>query len=98
MTTSIFQTASQIVPTIGWGTFCAFIIWLWKKSITLSVEFTKSHERGQKAMDQIDKMAINCFPTMQTGIEDLNKKTDEGNSELKDISKGIAVLVDRGRI
>lgn len=59
---------------------------------------------GLKAMQQIDHMSTNCFPTMQKALVELNAKQDSANEKsdeqiktLSSIDKGIAVLVDRGR-
>lgn len=89
-------TISQDVPIIGWSGILGFLLFLWRKSIAFSVAFTKNHEASQKAMVQIDNMATNHFPHMESGIAELNKKTEDGNKTLGQIATGISVLVDRG--
>lgn len=91
-------TISQDAPIIGWSGILGFLLFLWRKSIVFSVAFTKNHEASQKAMGQIDQLATNHFPHLQSELVSLNEKTTEANADLKDISKGIAVLVDRGRV
>jgi hypothetical protein len=101
MNVSAFQTITQVVkdliPTIGWGAIIVFLAWAWRKSLVVSLLLKNTHEQSQKAMSQIDQMASNHFPHMETGILDLNKKTEEGNEKLGQIATGIAVLVDRKR-
>lgn len=91
-----FQTINQVAQTLGWGAIIAFITWAWRKSVNFTVLVKTNHEKSQKAMEQIDQMATNHFPHMESGIVELNKKTEEGNAVLGKISTGIAVLVDRG--
>jgi hypothetical protein len=60
--------------------------------------FITKHDRenaGKKAMEQIDTMATNCFPTMQAKLIEIANKTSEGNKSLSEIATGIAILVDR---
>jgi len=89
------QSIVDAAPVFGWGTVVTFLFWAWRKSISISLMFSKQHEHGQKAMEQIDKMASNCFPTIQAGITDLNTKTVEANETLGRIKDGINLLVDR---
>jgi len=58
--------------------------------------------KGEKAMNQVNQMATNCFPTMQknlveqTGqLTDVLTKSDKQIELLTNIDKSIAVLVDR---
>lgn len=95
--TAVYTFITKGAPLIGWGAILSFLAWAYKKSVSLSIAYTKQHEAGQKAMSQIDLLSSNHFPHMEKGIESLNTKTDEGNRTLTEISKGIAVLVDRRR-
>lgn len=80
------------IHVIGWASFMSFLAFAWK----LSVKWNKNHEAGQKAMQQIDEWSTNHMPHIQQGIEDLNKKTEEGNKTLSQMATNIAILKDRG--
>jgi|SRR5690348_6940692 len=51
--------------------------------------------RGDKALDQIDKMSTNCFPTMQSQLVNQTGILTEMRDVLKDINKGTITLVAR---
>lgn len=91
-----FQTVNQMAQTLGWGVIMSFVIWAWRKSVTFTVLVKTNHAKSQKAMEQIDQLATNHFPHMESGIVELNKKTEEGNEALSKIATGMAILVDRG--
>ena len=92
-----FQSVSDTIHIFGWGVVISFFVWAWKKSISISLYFSQNQERSQKAIEQVNAISTNHVPHIESGIADLNKKTDEGNESLRDIAKGMAVLVDRGR-
>jgi hypothetical protein len=91
------EALKDYIHVIGWGTIVSFVVWLWRKSIQISVDYTESRKAGNVAISQINDMATNHFPHMQKDLEELNTKTDDGNKSLTQIAQGMAVLVDRGR-
>ena len=60
--------------------------WLTKK---------KKAEAGDKAIEQINHMATNCVPTIQRNGAETNKHLEEQTPILREIAKGITILVDR---
>lgn len=69
----------------------------WRWSIKAGITGHDRAQEAKKALQQIDTMATNCFPTMQKALTELNSKTTDGNETLSNIDKGIAILVDRDR-
>ncbi len=57
-----FEWIYQHMMLIGWPTIC-YGIW----RVTRFVDQTT--HKATKAVQQIDKMATNCFPTMQRSLE-----------------------------
>lgn len=94
----------KIIPVLGWGTIISFIAWAWKTSVTYKIKVEAQHTQGQRAMDQINTMSTNCFPTMEANLKAQTKmletaeiKQDKVIEVLSNINTGIQVLVDRGR-
>jgi hypothetical protein len=55
----------------------------------------ESKDKGLRAMEQIDTLATNHFPHMQSDLTAISQKTDETNKLLANVDKNIAILVDR---
>ena len=95
----IFQTPFEVISTaaqlVGWGAVVSFIGWLWRKSIIVSVEFSKRQEKGDQAMEQVNKMATNDLPHLFEEGQKTNEHLETQTNLLSSIDRGIAVLVDR---
>ncbi len=91
-----FQWVSDNIHMVGWGTIMALAIWVWRKSIEVTVGFKESQKASKTAVAQIDQLATEHFPEMRTNLTALNTKTEKANEILSSIDKGIAVIVDRG--
>ena len=77
--------------------FRSFLFWAWRKALVIRLAFEKQQEQSQKAIEQINSIATVSFPALQQVIMDLSKKSEEEKSELKELSTGLAVLLDRGQ-
>jgi len=59
--TAVFEWIAQHLQIIGWPALCIFVYKLsgYVKGVT---------DQAAKTVNQIDKMATNCFPTMQSSL------------------------------
>lgn len=80
---------------VGWSGITALtgrLIWLTFKGGTF---FVDARERLLTAEANVNKMATNCMPTIQTNTQQTNEKLDKMVVILESMDKGIAILVDR---
>jgi hypothetical protein len=72
--------AVEHVSAIGWPALCYFA---WK----VATYFSKASEQMNKTIGQIDKMSLNCFPTMQASLQNQDNMLHSINENLKTIAQ-----------
>ena len=98
------EITSDYIHLVGWP---ALLLIAWRlrgtvdaymKAQSADREMLKKAEAAAvETKGVVDLIATNHMVHLQKGIDRLGEKTDDGNQILTDISKGIAILVDRNR-
>jgi len=74
------EWAFQHMAVIGWPTL---IIFAWK----VSKYFERVTSTATRTVEQIDKMATNCFPTMQASLQNQDTLLHGMSTSLKEIAQ-----------
>lgn len=88
MISQVPQAAKDIIGVLGWSTIIGSIVTAWVWSIKAG---TFAHDRkraADTAVSQIDVMATNHFPHMESGIQDISEKTEKTNEILTELRLG----------
>lgn len=80
---------------LGWTGVLSGAYWFWKKSRKQAVQSAEREKAGKLAVEQVNAMATNHLPHMETALQSLDKKSDDTIQLLTSIDKNIAILVDR---
>jgi hypothetical protein len=75
-----FEWAYQHMALVGWPTVC-YCAW------RLSRYVDRVTRQAVKTVSQIDKMATNCFPTMQRSLENQDGLLHSMDKSLKTIAE-----------
>lgn len=76
LTNGPFEFILHYLPTIGWPAICYGI---WK----VTQFFNEVKGRATTAEEHVNKMATNCFPTMQTSLQNQDKILQSMDESLK---------------
>ena len=74
------EWAFQHLQVIGWPTL---LLLAWR----VSKYFERVTSTATKTVQQIDKMATNCFPTMQASLQNQDNLLHSVNESLKEIAQ-----------
>jgi hypothetical protein len=93
----IFEWVSNHFHMVGWGAIAAFFGRLIYFTYRGGGMFLNLKERALAVEANINKMATNCWPSVQHNGELQNEKLDKHTELLESMDKSLAVLVDRKR-
>lgn len=88
MITQVPQAVKDIIGLLGWSTIMGSIATAWVWSIKAGVFAHDRKRAADVAVSQINVMATNHFPHMETGIQDISEKTEKTNELLTELRLG----------